>query len=342
MNIFVLTNFKNILLITLLISTVFACSHTAQVKEDKYIPIDVYKSESSNSKNIEENWQLIITALNRMGIKVNDKNKQQFYIKTAWVEFRFDETNKRAILDGDDTWLSDIAREKHRFEFVLMKDAEADRIFIQITDIQRQVEVDLAADSAVTYLQWQETPAVSGSAQAFFEIVEDSMLASSITTHKSLDDVVTDVVTSNILHVTMSKGQLWAAIQASLKSQEFHFVTDASAQILDVDWVTLEWDDEKRLLKQPVDKEPIWAFSIGGFGVQQHRFSLQVHPYKDGSSYVVATHRGWREQYDATPDASVTMLEWAEKNTQENIAEAFLNLLSVEISKNTVTEELTN
>jgi len=341
----ILTHF---LALTTIISLT-ACSQAMRVKVEKNFPADVFESETKSSKNINESWHLLTRALDRMGIKLVEKNAHQFIIKTDWVEFRYDEKNSRAILQGDATWLSEIAREKHRFEINLALDPVTNRLMIKSTDFIRQVEVDLASDAAVTYLQWQNTAALQGSAQAFLDVVQESMMASRVSTFKSAKGLsvrnkssINQWIAKNILHVKMNKALLWKAIQASLQSQEFSFVTDVSSQTVDVDWVTLDWDDKSKRLKQPVDKEPIWAFNLDGSGIQQHRFNLQVRLGNDGSSYVVATHRGWREQFDATPDASVTMLEWSEKITQEYIAEAFLNLLSVDISNYAITEELSN
>ncbi len=321
----------------------FACTPYQTVKKTKQASTDISVLKSKFSTSVEDNWRLLTSALTRIHIPVVVKNEKIYYINTDWITFKYDKKKKSASLQEESSWLSDVTRERHRFELSLQLESSENHVLIQVVDSHRQVEVDLAAHSAMSYLQWRDAPVLQGSAEAFLQIIQEAMAASNITTLQFTEPAgnqVRDVTglrqrhgsKSKALHVKTSKETLWKAIQATLKSQKIQFVADPVLQTIDIDWVVLEWDDKKQQLKQPVDKEPLWAFNVDGVGMQQHRFNLQVHQDINETAYVIASHRGWREQFDATPDASVTMLKWEEKTAIEEIAEAFLNFLSIFLS----------
>jgi len=337
-----------IVLTVTIIFSLFACGQTASVSPVKKINTEISTAEFILPGNIDKHWLLLTSALERTNVPVVDKEAAPYTIKTDWVRFKYDKKNKTASVVDHNAWLSDLARERHRFDLSLQSDPVTGRTLIQIAHTLRQVQTDLAADGAVSYLEWRRRSVVVGSTEAFLNIILDAVMASHLLTSKSVSLINKNLLISNKQHqkktknrlqASVSQSVLWNALQASLKHHDIKFSVDNSEKTIDTQWTTLVWNDKEQQLALPADKEPIWMLDSDGFGIQQYRFNLRVTEEKDQVSNVVALHVDWREQYDSTPDASITLLKWAKKEVDEKIAEAFLKLLSAELSKSIIEKE---
>jgi uncharacterized lipoprotein len=105
--------------------------------------------------------------------------------------------------------------------------------------------------------------------------------------------------------------------------------SDRQQAMVTTAWI--DWNyDEKNQQFGPRSKDRVkWAFSLGGGGMQRHRFQLTVVPVGVDQSMVYGYHTGHQEQIDATPDSSQTLLEWVDRDTGPAVAEALLRRLRI-------------
>ena len=142
----------------------------------------------------------------------------------------------------------------------------------------------------------------------------------------------------NVLWIQADAGKAWRAVRRALADMDIiPEIEDEQQGVISTAWIRAIYDSGNKTLLQEsnYDDGPRWGFkffSIDEKGLQKHRFQVVLIPAKDDKGTLVyAYHIGFQEQIDETPDAEVTMLAWQKRETQNEIAGAFLRDLSTHV-----------
>ena len=320
-----------------------ACTSNFIVHETSDVEDDDLKTVSTliKSGDINANRDLLLSALQRLNVAIEETSADQYEFTTLWIDFANDPKTQSINLNKTIKWTSQGTRERHRFQLRLEPDPSSGGVFLSVLDVQRQLKIDLS-DSEVTYLQWHDYPTLRSVAITFLEFVQQGIKAAAHTEVKMTEtkhektskaSSVIALKGSQLYYAAVNKETLWQAVSKVLNEKDIPFsVFDDSQKTIATKWTALDWDAGKQQLTQKTDKKANWAFNISGKGPQQHRFNIEIHQGMDNGTIIDVYHKGWREQVDLTPDASITTLEWQEQPTEEQVAEAFLKLLSLELS----------
>jgi len=320
-----------------------ACSSPVVVQQTSDFKEATDKTVSTliSSGDVNSNWRLLLNALQRLNITIDEKNAEQYELTTQWIPFVNDPKTKSINMRQTIRWSSQGTRERHKFQLNLVSDTATDGVLLTVLDLQRQLEVDLS-DGAVTYLQWREYPTLRSVAVTFMENIQPGVQAVAQTELKKsfANNTPSSKPNSDIDHnqrflhyADVNKDTLWQAVRRVLNEENIQFtVLDDSQKTIATQWSTYNWDAENQQLTKNDNKETVWAFNLSGKGQQQHRFNIEIHDDRESGAIIDVYHKGWREQVDLTPDASITSLEWQKRPVEEKVAEAFLKRLSVKLS----------
>jgi len=321
----------------------FACSPIVVVHETADVEDEGLKTVSTliKSGDINANWDLLLSALQRLNVVIEEKNADRYELTTRWVDFANDPKTRSIKLHQTIKWTSQGTRERHRFQLNLKPGPSSGALLLSVLDVQRQLKIDLS-DSEMTYMQWHDYPTLRSVSITFLEFVQKGLKAAADTEVKmvqikpaqaSAPVTVTALKSSQLHYAAVNKETLWQAARKVLDEKGIPFaILDDSQKTIATKWTAFDWDAGKQQLTQKAGNKANWAFNIAGKGPQQHRFNIEIHEEPNNGATLDVYHKGWREQVDLTPDASITTLEWQERPIEEKVAEAFMKLLSLELS----------
>ncbi len=319
-----------------------ACTSNFVVHETSDVEDDALKTVSTLMKagDINASWDLLLSALQRLNVAIEEKNADRHEVTTQWVNFANDPKTQSINLNQTIKWTSQGTRERHKFQLRLEPDPSSGGVFLSVLDVQRQLKIDLS-DSEVTYLQWYDYPTLRIVAITFLEFVQQGIKAASHTEikiaetqHEGISKAVsaTSLKGSQLHYAAVNKETLWQAARKVLYEKKIKFtILEDSQKTIATQWRAFDWDAEKQRLTQKTDKGASWGFNVKGEGQQQHRFNIEIHEDRNNGATLDVYHKGWRERVDLTPGESMTTLEWQERPIDEKVGEAFLKLLSLEL-----------
>lgn len=138
---------------------------------------------------------------------------------------------------------------------------------------------------------------------------------------------------TNALWIQKKNDETWDALLKTFEKFEISIqMKDPEQMILSTGWLNYFYDKKNQSLRRYPKDKPSWAFNLMGDGRERHRIQLTVLPTNQGAETLIyAFHTGSQELTDQTPDSSQTNLVWEGRETNANIASAFLRLLSTRL-----------
>ncbi|VAW78755.1 hypothetical protein MNBD_GAMMA15-1193 [hydrothermal vent metagenome] len=122
----------------------------------------------------------------------------------------------------------------------------------------------------------------------------------------------------------------WDALLHALQELNIDTETvDRTQRVIVTRWIDANYDAKNQQLQFGSTGDSGWAFNWSGAGPQHHRFKLTVTDAGEGKTLVRARHTASQERVDQTPDSSQTLLVWENRETNPDVATAFLRRLRI-------------
>ncbi len=267
-----------------------------------------------------DNYSIVVNMLSNLGLPYQVVSESPAIFQTDWISWHYDEESRKTTSRYVSRFYGTSRRDKYKFRIAIKNIQQQPHLLLD--EVSREQEIDITPDTAMIWLKWKPQEPDNHAIEAFlqrlrteYEILMMAANAPVPVTPAAPVISANKVVASpdsNYLALDMSVDQAWGIVikQAAKKSVPMAN-THNRQHMLNTEWMYAEYNTEKASLDTSKTDS------------QRHQFQVMVIPgARSDKSTIFVYHTGFQKKSDKNT--------WADEDTQEAIAAAFLGFLDIE------------
>lgn len=286
----------------------------------------------------------VVIILNKSGIPYQELSKSPASFQTDWISWHYDAKTQKTLSRPGVRFFKTNARDKYKFKLSIRYIEQ--QPIIMLDEVNRRELVDITADTEISWYEWKQKEPEAAAVKAFLQRLQteheivmlqsvNPVIDSSVPPVTASPAVITGSITTkpvvaapagkeeapaqkvrqtyrNYIPINLDPGQTWAQTIRQLKLKSIPLSDVHNEQhMLSSGWVYAEFNADTKQL-DTTSKE-----------AQRHKFQLMVIPGSTSqTSSVFVYHTAFQQKSGQST--------WSDKETQQGIANAFLNFLDLE------------
>jgi hypothetical protein len=297
------------------------------IKDKEAYPLSQYSqlvqhdgSPSLLLKNSKSgNYSIVVNMLDNMGVPYQVVSESPAIFQTDWISWHYDAKSKKTLSTHTNRFFTLNGRDKYKFRISIRTVQQES--YLLLDKVSRERQVDITPDTEMVWLKWEpkeaDTKAISAFIQRLQNEYEVQMLASNATVPEVAVSQVPSTArvvnpNSNTMALDMSVDQAWGVLIKQLTQKSVSLAnTHNNQHMLNTEWMYAEYNTAASYLNTSRKNS------------QRHQFQVLVIPGSaNDKSSIFVYHTGFQQNSEE--------IAWADKNTQEAIAGAFLDFLELD------------